>query len=150
MEETGVPGFGVERNPRPGMVTRMSGLRKILAMTLVLLWLPAVMHCRLETLPGLDFLACCDHGDVPPHQDEDCQQDGCASVESGLYKTQDERPRVVTPELGVAVTQAVPALERIIPAGSLPLQSSAPPELRVRWQFAWRAALSPRAPTSVS
>jgi len=127
------------------------GLRfKMMAALLALLWLPVVSHCDWEHLPGLEFLGCCASADAAPHQDDDCQTDLCASVESGHYKTEER-----------AVTAPTPLLLATIPAPLLtaaPENSSAtvlattsvPAELPQRWQFAFRTAAPPRAPSFVS
>lgn len=127
------------------------GLRfKVMAALLALLWLPMVSHCDLEHLPGLEFLACCDHADTGPHQDDDCQTDLCASVESGHYKTEE---RAITapapaPQATLVATLLIPALENSVP--TIAATPSVPAELRQRWQFAFRTAAPPRAPSFVS
>ncbi len=126
---------------------------KSVAVLLLALWVPATMHCGLESLPGIEFLSCClqddaKSGPAPAHQDNDCETDACATVESGLYKQEDSAQPLSLPLLALAVwiraaepiTDSTPAL---IPA------SSAPPELPKVWQFSHRTALPPRAPSLV-
>ena len=50
-------------------------LKAWIAVSLAVLWLPVANHCRLEAFPILDFLACCDHEEQAPHEDEDCEGD---------------------------------------------------------------------------
>ena len=45
------------------------------------------MHCKLETIPGLEFLRCPSDTDTK----SDCQGDGCETVESALYKVPDNQ-----------------------------------------------------------
>lgn len=123
----------------------------MLVLVLVTLWLPATLHCKLEELPGLQFLACCDHENTAPHQDDDCRNDSCAMVEDGLYKTSN-------PKVEVPLPLAVVVLDLTVAGEATPLTLPNPsqflddrvPELPVTWQFSSRAALLPRAPSFVS
>jgi hypothetical protein len=135
------------------MVT-VNRLKTILTLLLALFWLPVTMHCGLESLPGIEFLSCCPHDDAasqpaPAHQDNDCETDACATVESGLYKQEDSTQSVSVPLLALAAWMWAAEL----PADSTPdfsPASSAPPELPRRWQFSYRTALPPRAPSLVA
>ena len=113
-------------------------------------WLPVTSHCWLEQIPGLSFLVCCDHGDTAPHQDSDCDTDGCASVENGFYKIEDAKVIALLPacvlvlHLTLLMEQSPPEIS----SGFLP--TVAPPELGKTWQFSYRAAAPPRAPSLAS
>jgi hypothetical protein len=66
-------------------------LKTIWVVALACAWVPITAHCTLEGLPALEFLACCAHeGTASPHQDNDCESDGCAAVESGNYRAQEQ------------------------------------------------------------
>ena len=124
-----------------------------MVMALLALWLPASNHCRLELLPGLDFLTCCTH-DVPDadtHHKDDCQTDSCETVEAGLYKTESHRVMVPAPVL-VLVASITPDLETLTRAQPLSIAAPGtyPPELPKVWQFTFRAAAPPRAPSIAS
>lgn len=116
------------------------------------LWLPASNHCRLEPLPGLAFLACCDHQEeATAHHDGDCDTDGCAAVESGFYKTTSGRIQPPTPILLTATLLTVlPDETRVLPVSCLSHSTAAPPDNSGGWQFAFRTALPPRAPSLIS
>jgi hypothetical protein len=122
------------------------------ALALAVLWLPVSVHCQLEQLPGLDFLSCCDHEDTTaPHQDDDCEGDACAVVESGLYKSEERQISLPAPDLAPVVFQLLPSpdpLSCTVARGGV--DGTAPPELARVWQFSFRAALPPRAPSLVS
>ena len=129
----------------------MKWLKTVLPLALVAFWLPATLHCQLEELPGLQFLACCDHETKSPHQDDDCRTDSCAMVEDGLYKTNEST--------GSVVSSAVQLMEGFAFAPSTATQSAGrhilratdiPAELPATWQFSQRTALPPRAPSLVS
>jgi len=118
-------------------------------MTLVVLalWPIASMHCKLETVPGLEFLRCAT--DTPTSSD--CRGDGCETVESGLYKIPDNQN--VAPELIVQTVLLSTLLEdddRSYDNHSVWLISDAPPELPKIWQFSFRTASPPRAPSFAS
>jgi hypothetical protein len=128
----------------------MTWLSKAMAVLLALLWVPLATHCDWEHLPGLESLACCDQAGTAPHQDNDCQTDVCASVESGDYKLEERTVSAPTPVL-VAVA-VVPLLASALenPSATVPAISSVPIELPQLWQFAFRTAAPPRAPSFVS
>ena len=121
-----------------------------MAVLLALLWVPLASHCDLEHLPGLESLACCDHADAAPHQDDDCQTDVCASVESGNYKTEEHAVSAPLPALLAAVL--APLLTAVPENAYVTVDSttSVPIELPQVWQFAFRTAAPPRAPSFVS
>ena len=131
-------------------------------------WLKAVMtfafvgafalatnHCRLEVLKGLEFLVCCSHdaeadGHAAPHQDDDCETDGCASLEDGLYKSEDGRiPTIVPLLVAVEIVRTDDALLTHAPPLAQ-FSTFAIPELPASWQFLLRAASPPRAPSLAS
>ena len=123
---------------------------KIIASLMLVIWGMATTHCDLEHLPVFEFLACCTHPDTAPHQDQDCEQDGCAAVEDGFYKIEEQPALLPTPVFVLSLflplrDETVPA---IVPSGGA--LGSAPPELPRAWQFAYRTALPPRAPSFVS
>jgi hypothetical protein len=121
-------------------------------LALAVLWLPVSVHCQLEQLPGLEFLSCCDHEDTTaPHQDDDCEGDACAVIESGLYKFEDQQASAPAPDFGALEFAAFPSDQALIPAvvGG-PVGSTAPPEFSRIWQFTSRTALPPRAPSLAS
>jgi hypothetical protein len=118
---------------------------------LAVLWLPVSVHCQLEQMPGLDFLSCCDHEDTTaPHQDDDCEGDACAVVESGLYKSEERQISLPAPDLAPTMLLHSPSptpVSSFVPQRDA---GTAPPELCRLWQFSSRAALPPRAPSVVS
>jgi hypothetical protein len=134
-----------------GILLRMAWFAKSAAVLLLALWVPATMHCSLEIMPGFSFLQWCCGGDEAPGQDHDCSQDSCSAVESGFYKIEDNP--TVTP--GLALPLAFAAWDWVAeqPAESAshfaPV-SSVPPELPRFWQFSYRTALPPRAPSFVA
>lgn len=121
-------------------------------LTLAALWLPVSVHCQLEQLPGLEFLSCCDHEDTTaPHQDDDCEGDACAVVESGLYKIEERQTSLPAPDLTPVMFQLLPLPAPIsCNLARSGVGGTAPPEFSRIWQFVSRAALPPRAPSLAS
>jgi hypothetical protein len=130
---------------------RVRALAKTMAFVLLVLWVPVTMHCALETVPGLSFLQWCCGGDEAPQAAHDCSQDSCSVVESGFYKIE-ENPTIAP---GLAALLALTDSDGFVepPADAAPHftpASSAPPELPRFWQFSYRTALPPRAPSFVA
>ncbi len=122
-----------------------------MTLALAAFWLLAINHCKLEQIPVLSFLVCGDHDDAAPHQDNDCDTDGCATVEDGLYKTEETQPGISAPVFLLAAS-LVPTLEDCahVPFAHADFSTVASPELPVTWQFSFRAAAPPRAPSLLS
>ncbi|HWI58969.1 MAG TPA: hypothetical protein VNZ22_17220 [Bacillota bacterium] len=126
----------------------MSKLTKVIAVVLLAFWGLATSHCALEQVTGLEFLACCQHPDQAPHQDNDCEQDSCATIEAGFYKV--EEASTSAPALPLLFTWTVQQWVVAPATYSIPQftpASSAPPELPRLWLFHHRTALPPRAPS---
>jgi hypothetical protein len=140
-----------ERISAVGILGNVKWLKTVAVFVLLAGWLAASNHCRLELIPGLSFMACCEQGDGVPAQDRDCENDGCATVEGSFYKMEDGQPPVSAPPLA-ALTLLLPLLSvQVSPTpASHVTPDSLPPELQVRWQFSFRAAAPPRAPSLVS
>jgi len=121
--------------------------RILLTLLLVALWPLATAHCSLEPLPGFSFLAC-GSAVSSNHAEDSCATDNCASVESGLFKTEDAPQIVPVPQLipaAAAITLQLAANKPTEP-GRLAFDA-APHGLSKLWRFTLRAALPPRAPS---
>ncbi len=119
-------------------------------MALLVLWGLATLHCDLERVPGFGFLASCHSADASPHQDKDCDSDGCSAVESGFYKMEEQAASAPVPLLVLSfllpVWEATPPPARPQAA----ILNGSPPELPRVWQFSYRTALPPRAPSLIA
>lgn len=121
---------------------------------IIAFWALMTNHCGLELLSGSEFLACAPQSEATPHQPKDCgdDNDSCAAVESGLYKAEEgqiaaAKAPVFAVAFALAVLSDLAAIESS--AEQLPSDSS-PPELARVWQFSFRTALPPRAPSFIS
>jgi hypothetical protein len=126
----------------------MNRLRQCLVLLLVALWLPATLHCALESSGLFGSAAiCCTDEHTTAAGDNHCETDSCAVLESNLV-------RPVGTDLVVPAPVALACLfclieitpETIIVPTVSPERTHCPPELARTWQFVARAALSPRAP----
>ena len=143
--------FALKHPVTASIVGRMSWFRKSVVLFLLALWLPATMHCTLETLPEFSFLQWCCGGDATQAPDRDCTQDTCTALESGFYMIEDN-PAIAF-DLGVELT--LPLGEWLVesalaPTGLYDATYLSPPGLPRPWQFLCRAASSPRAPSLIA
>ena len=117
-------------------------------LALLAFWCMATVHCTLEKVPGFGFLACCHHPDKAPHQDNDCDEDSCAVVESGFYQIEEQPSSAAEPVLLLSCLigplEPISAVTRQCTDTCI---AAAPPGLPRIWQFRLRAALPPRAPS---
>lgn len=124
----------------------MTWFTKVVAVLLLALWVPVTMHCELQAAVHSVLLQCCCGDEAtqgPAHAD-----DVCGTVESGFYKVE-ENEILTAPVLAfvalapdtLASLTSEPALEPAIP------EPGPPQELPQSWQFSYRVALPPRAPS---
>lgn len=159
-EATGTPGEvrgpGKLRPSSFGATERrvLRSVRQFLVLLLALLWVPLTAHCRIASLPGLEFLRCAEepgqHHDNGKASDEDC---GCCIQEHGKYGcSRWEDP--VTRQSGDLVASFVgpaPGAPLPPPAGDGVLTAAPPsPPGEPSWAFTRRLALPVRAPSSAS
>lgn len=116
---------------------------------LAVLWTPITSHCLLEQVPGLGFLACA--SDCASTGDSDNDADACQSVESASYKIEDSQPLVSDFTFAVALLKPILAFDRPPQKDpSLASRTDTPSDIPSAWQFAFRTALPPRAPSLAS
>ena len=118
-------------------------LLNLFGIFLALAWVPITSHCALEDLPGLQFFQCA----TDTEQDSDCEGDGCYQVESASYKVSETQTPVPVPLFTVMVQ--ISLLEMLPTQPPLPA-TAAPLAIPKGWQFSFRTALPPRAPSPVS
>ena len=127
----------------------MRRLLPFIACLLAVLWLPATLHCGLETAGLLIH----EHGieSADTGCATACENDSCALVEDGAFKNATGVTKVNAPVLALCVTQLVlisAASEEVELLSSVsPDTTYSPPELARTWQFIARTALLPGAPS---
>lgn len=121
-------------------------LKKFFILLLVLAWVPMTAHCSIESIPGLEFLAC--KGETSNSTDH-CKDTGCCSFESSALKT--ENAKVFCPVVVFIAVYSQLAFLNVEPPKEKVIRVLAiPPELPQSWQFISRAALPVRAPSIAS
>lgn len=133
------------------ILMRVKWLKALLTVAFIGAFALATNHCRLEVLKGLEFLVCCSHDGeshaATPHQDDDCETDGCASLENGLYKSEDGHV-TSAPQSQLHACEAPPPAEQLLSQLlSADFRTVAEPDFPVSWQFQLRTAATPRAPS---
>jgi len=124
----------------------VKSLRKGITLLLLAVWPVAVIHCKLESISGLEFLKCASQA----ADDSDCQGDGCQTVEGASYKNPDQQPVLAEPFLVLGWAALLPTVDCEPNQVSLFVGPELPPELPRTWQFLSRAAPPVRAPSFVS
>lgn len=116
-----------------------------------LLWVFLSFHCRIEALPGVEFLRCASVEPTTEQGSDPCQESNCCSAESAKFHA--PRQHEISPVAYVAITPTVHVdvvVHSLPKEVSLGILTAAPPDLKACWQFFSRTALSPRAPSFVS
>lgn len=119
--------------------------RRLIALVLLALWLPATLHCDLEAAGVKGILGCHNH-EIPCNAH--CTADACHSIEGLSYQFDSSLTKAPQPSLTLLVAPlaflvltlvAAPREGEIEPA-------AAPPEVARTWHFVTRAAPPARAP----
>jgi hypothetical protein len=119
-------------------------LRHVVGLVLLVLWVPLTSHCTWENLADLALFKCPASAE---QQSSDCADDACAQLETATYRNTVAQPDLAPPPFPVLFE--LPNL--ILPATLMCVAKAAtPPEISSGWQFAFRTALPPRAPSFVS
>ena len=121
----------------------VSRLSKLIALLLLTLWLPATLHCALESADLVFASSVCTDG-----SNDHCAGDNCAQVEDGLFKQQTDDLQVVAPDLAACVCFL--CLQLPSPAAPdvlVPRSAERPQDWVTTWHFVRRAAPAPRAPS---
>ncbi len=126
-------------------------IKTVVAVLLALVWLPAVSCCLIDASGLLGKQDCCskEHSHSTPGPGN-CDQP-CGALASASYLPQQSQSLLIAP-IGVPLFDAAfPLVEIHRPAGvGRDLPATAPPEMAGHWQFSFRTALSPRAPSFAS
>ena len=141
--------MGIEYFPRFRHQCDVRRLRNFFLILTAFVWLPATLHCQLETLPGLEFLAC--HAEDSSSESDSHCDDTCCSVEHAAYRSEHQQQTLPAPRLLPILSSPVLVVSDTLPEELiLRAHTSVPLGFPSSWQFSSRAALSPRAPSHVS
>jgi len=132
-------------------ISGMRSLKTMLALLLALAWMPLMSHCKLETVLGFQFIRCASEGQAPVNGPGHCGGDYCCAVETGSFQAPNHQQIVPVVALALLPLGRVAICEiPLAPRETLGLFTSAPPELCTAWQFTFRTAPAPRAPSLLS
>jgi len=119
-------------------------VKTVVTLLMLAVWPLASMHCKLETLTGLEFLRC----EVADNGTKDCQGDDCKNVEEAAFKAPDSQnvlPAAIFLPDAFRIVQLIQESSRAAePTANL---NRIPPELPTGWLFSYRVAPPPRAPS---
>ena len=129
----------------------MQRIKAAVALMLALVWLPAVSCCLIDASGLLGKQDCCSKEHSHPASGPGNCDKPCGALASASYLPQQSQLLVIAP-IGVPLFDCAFSLIEIHrPAGvGRALPATAPPELAGHWQFSFRTALSPRAPSFAS
>ena len=125
----------------------MKRLHQLVALILAVLWIPVAGHCIFEKMPGLEFLKC-----AADTEQGDCSGSGdaCSQIENPNYKLSDTKVVIPQPAFAVLFHILIQNSVRNPVENQTPASVEVPPEISTTWQFSFRTALPPRAPSFVS
>lgn len=138
----------------PTLIARVLNGRRISALLLLALWLPAMLHCRLEAAGLLFGADCCaaapDEEQTHTDTATDCAGDSCEIAEGDFTAPSAFVLKAPSTEscaqlFFLAVTP-VPAVVSAAPLNGVAKTTAAPRELTVPWVLVTRGPRSPRAP----
>src|SRR5262245_10617186 len=125
-------------------------IKATVAMVLALVWLPAVSCCLIDASGLFGKQDCCstEHAH-PAAAPGNCDQP-CGVLASASYVSQQDQLVVPAPLAELLADDVFSPVELQRPGIGRDLPATAPPEIAGHWQFSFRTALPPRAPSFVS
>ena len=128
----------------------MSGLHKILAIFFLTVWASCTIHCEVENLACSNEFSCFNKADNSGQEPSGKTHCVCSAIESGGYLLQKNAFLGFLAQNLLLAFIVSPQNEDAVPQPELHKLIFSPPELAKTWQFSFRAALPPRAPSLVS
>lgn len=142
----------VEPSWRINIISSVRALKTFFVLLLLGTWFPCTVRCSMEMMASVEPLACCDNSKVgndssqTPASSEQCV---CTWMRSGGYAFQKCAP-LNAPEDVLLLFTLSPHIEESPTDPALPKFVFSPPELSTSWQFYFRTASPPRAPSIAS
>lgn len=125
-------------------------VRRIAALAFLAVWLPALLHCRLEAAGILFESDCCNSGAraSEPAADHGCADDLCEVAEGVFTRPESGSAEAPGPSieslwLDLAPGVAISGWERM---GDVAAAATAPPDLSRPWALRVRGTTTPQAP----
>ena len=128
----------------------MRSCKTIIAILLTFAYPLAAGYCLLENANLVPTIHCCAET-ASQHHDENAPCGyGCCPIEYAVYSSLDSGViDFIAPPTDLVLFEVIPLLEFPAEAPAVLLEHS-PPEILKSWQFSFRTALPPRAPSIVS
>ncbi|MBL9200778.1 MAG: hypothetical protein JNL39_09745 [Opitutaceae bacterium] len=120
----------------------MPALRRLIAVLLLSIWLPATLHCALESA-GLHLPLLCHGHEAAEVAETHCAGDDCHALDHSSFTSFAITKLVASISLPIVATLTAPL---DLPTAGISSPAAAPPEVARSWIFVERAALPPRAP----
>lgn len=125
----------------------MKAFGRVLLVLILIGWVPATNMCVLASVYPQVFSDCCSTG--TSDSDDDCCS-SCMALENGLVPWTSHSLVQVVLVRASDLSANKPIALLVDNKQSCSEFFSSPPELLKTWQFSFRAALAPRAPSLVS
>ena len=118
----------------------------VFAWLVAALWLPATLHCAVETAGWFDLTDCCESHAAAPSAGGHEELDHCATLESGVLR-EELSATVLSAPVAVLLEALRPALaEETTAANGVTPWRTAPPEIGGLWRATHRVVAAARAP----
>jgi len=134
-----------------GIPFSVQRIKATVALMLALVWLPAVSCCLIDASGLLGKRDCCskEHSPSVPSPGN-CDQP-CGVLASATFLPQQHQLLIIAP-VGVALFDCAEFLLEVQRSAGIGREhpATAPPELAGHWQFSFRTASPPRAPSFAS
>ena len=142
---------GLHRLCGRGIGFAVRRIKAAVALMLAFVWLPAVSCCLIDASGLLGRQDCCAKEHSHPASGPGKCDKPCGTLASASYLPQQSQ-LLIFALVGVPLSNCAKCLAEIQRPSCvcLVLPATAPPELAGQWQFFFRTALSPRAPSLAS
>jgi hypothetical protein len=119
-----------------------------MALVVALTWVLVSSHCKIEGMPGFEFLRCATDVHESESGGDPCTDAGCCSLESAQYHAPRQQEVAAVVLVAIVATDELRVVEQSLPKEvRLGILTAAPPEIPSSWQFSLRTALPARAPS---
>ena len=134
-----------------GILFGVRWLKTLVGLVLLAAWLPATSLCLIERAGWLAYDDCCPSSSPKSQDNDPSRETTCCALASAPYKADNDDgikisapTTAVLPSVDLTTPHDAPGAPKSAPV------SPSPPELPTSWQFTFRTALPPRAPSFVS
>lgn len=120
-------------------------------MMMLALWLPATSLCLVERAGWISNDDCCPSSSEKTPSSQPSSHSACCTLVSGSYKVVDHQSvTTISPVVVAVLLTRLGGFALLADASFVVPRTAIPPDLPVSWQFSFRTALPPRAPSFVS